>query len=250
MKEDIQLTAEEANVTFTIRTGKTINESPFYIENNSNNIKVIYPISMKGYVVTEPMVNFTSDLYNFYYTSSDHKVGQKSLTTTLSENGIKVELPPDENLDMITNYAVKEDTNRNMNTIIQVFSYGLIVMISLVSAANVFNTVSTNINLRRREFAMLKTVGMTQKGFNKMMNYECLLYGSRALLLGLPVSVGITYLIYRATTSGFALEFHLPLAAMTIATFSVFLVVFSTMMYSMSKIKNDNPIDALKNENI
>lgn len=250
VKEDIQLTAEEANVTFTIRTGKTINESPFYIENNSNNIKVIYPISMKGYVVTEPMVNFTSDLYNFYYTSSDHKVGQKSLTTTLSENGIKVELPPDENLDMITNYAVKEDTNRNMNTIIQVFSYGLIVMISLVSAANVFNTVSTNINLRRREFAMLKTVGMTQKGFNKMMNYECLLYGSRALLLGLPVSVGITYLIYRATTSGFALEFHLPLAAMTIATFSVFLVVFSTMMYSMSKIKNDNPIDALKNENI
>lgn len=250
VKEDIQLTAAEANVAFTIRTGKTINESPFYIENNSNNIKVIYPISMKEYVVTEPMVNFTSDLYNFYYTSSDHKVGQKSLTATLSENEIKVELPPDENLDMITNYAVKEDTNRNMNTIIQVFSYGLIVMISLVSAANVFNTVSTNINLRRREFAMLKTVGMTQKGFNKMMNYECLLYGSRALLFGLPVSVGITYLIYRATTSGFALEFHLPLGAMAIATFSVFLVVFSTMMYSMSKIKNDNPIDALKNENI
>lgn len=144
MKEDIQLTAEEANVTFTIRTGKTINESPFYIENNSNHIKVIYPISMKEYVVTEPMVNFTSDLYNFYYTASDHKMGQKSLTGTLSEHGIKVELPPDENLDMVTNYAVKEDTNRNMNMIMQVFSYGLIVMISLVSAANVFNTASSN----------------------------------------------------------------------------------------------------------
>lgn len=250
IKPDIELTAEEADVQFTIRTGKTINESPFYIENNSNNIKVIYPISMKEYVVTVPMVNFTSDLYNFYYTSSDHKVGQKSLTSTLSENGIEVELPPDENLDMITNYAVKEDTNRNVNSIMQVFSYGLIVMISLVSAANVFNTVSTNVNLRRREFAMLKTVGMTQNGFNKMMNYECLLYGSRALLLGLPVSVGITYLIYRVTTSGFAMDFHLPWSAMAIATFSVFLVVFSTMMYSMSKIKKDNPIDALKNENL
>lgn len=249
-KEDIQLTAEEANVTFTIRTGKTIDESPFYIENNSNNIKVIYPISMKKFVVTEPMVNFTSDLYNFYYTSSEHQLGQKSLTGTLSENGIKVELPPDENLDMITNYAVKEDTNRNMNTIMQVFSYGLIVMISLVSAANVFNTISTNINLRRREFAMLKTVGMTEKGRNKMMNYECLLYGSRALLLGLPVSVAITYLIYRVTASGFALEFHLPLGAMAIATCSVFLVVFVTMVYAMYKIKKDNPMDALKNENI
>ena len=205
---------------------------------------------MKDSVVTEPMVNFTSDLYNFYYTSSEHQIGQKSLISTLSENGIKVELPPDENLDMVTNYAIKEDTNRNMNTIMQVFSYGLIIMISLVSAANVFNTISTNINLRRREFAMLKTVGMTEKGFYKMMNYECLLYGSRALLFGLPVSAGIAYLIYRATTSGFALEFHLPWRAMVIATFSVFLVVFITMIYAMSKMKKNNPIDALKNENI
>ena len=91
---------------------------------------------------------------------------------------------------------------------------------------------------------------MTEKGFNKMMNYECLLYGSRALLLGLPVSVGITYLIYRITTSGFAIEFHLPWSAMAIAIFSVFLVVFVTMVYAMRKIKKDNPIDALKNENI
>ena len=113
-----------------------------------------------------------------------------------------------------------------------------------------FNTISTNINLRRREFAMLKTVGMTQKGFDTMMNYECLLYSSRALLLGLPVSVGITYFIYRVTTSGFAIEFHLPWSAMVIATFSVFFVVFITMMYSMKKIREENLIDVLKNENI
>lgn len=68
------------------------------------------------------------------------------------------------------------------------FSYGFIVLISLIAAANVFNTISTNISLRRREFAMLKSVGMTAKGFNHMMNFECLLYGSRALLLGLPLS--------------------------------------------------------------
>ena len=91
VKEDIILTAEEADVTFTIRTGKTINESPFYIENNSNNIKVIYPISMKGSVVTEPMVNFTSDLYNFYYISSEHRVGQNSLTNTLSTTALHLE---------------------------------------------------------------------------------------------------------------------------------------------------------------
>ncbi len=251
-KAGITLTSEEANIPFTIQIGKTIEESPFYVEYNSYNIKVIYPISMKDYVITEPMMGLTSNQYNYYYTSFEHKTGQASLTETLSENGVKVKLPPDMGADaeIITNYAVKEDTNRNLNTIMQVFSYGFIVMISIVSAANVFNTVFTNINLRRREFAMLKTVGMTQKGFKKMMNYECLLYGSRALLLGLPVSIGITYLIYRSVTSGFAIDFHLPWSSMAIAAISVFIVVFSTMMYSIAKMKKDNPIETLKNENL
>ena len=130
------------------------------------------------------------------------------------------------------------------------FSYGFIVLISLIAAANVFNTISTNISLRRREFAMLKSVGMTQKGFNKMMNFECLLYGSHALLFGLPVSCGVTYLIYLAIMEGFETTFHLPWTAIGIAVLSVFLVVGATMMYSMSKVKKDNPIDALKNENL
>ena len=97
---------------------------------------------------------------------------------------------------------------------------------------------------------MLKSVGMTQSGFNKMMNFECLLYGSKALLLGLPVSCGVTYLIYLAIMSGYETSYHLPWTAISIAVLCVFLVVGATMMYSMSKVKNDNPIDALKNENL
>ena len=70
------------------------------------------------------------------------------------------------------------------------------------------------------------------------------------MLLGLPVSCGVTYLIYLAIMQGYEAKFHLPWTAIGIATLSVFLVVFITMMYSMSKIKRDNPIDALKNENL
>ena len=36
---------------------------------------------------------------------------------------------------------------------------------SLVAVANIFNTISTNLFLRRREFAMLRSAGITQKGF-------------------------------------------------------------------------------------
>ena len=151
---------------------------------------------------------------------------------------------------LLLNASEMLEENRSYIFVANMFAYTFIIMISLIAVANVFNTISTNISLRRREFAMLKSVGMTQKGFSRMMNYECLLYGSKALLLGLPVSCGITYLIYRAVTTAYETSFHLPWAAIGIAVLSVFLVVFATMMYSMSKVKKDNPIDALKNENL
>ena len=97
---------------------------------------------------------------------------------------------------------------------------------------------------------MLKSVGMTQKGFNKMMNFECFLYGFKGLIYGLPVSIGITYLIYRSIESGWETKFFIPWHSIVIAVGSVFAVVFSTMVYSMSKIRKDNVIDALKNENL
>ena len=83
-----------------------------------------------------------------------------------------------------------------------------------------------------------------------MMNYECLLYGTRALALGLPVSLLVTIFIWKSVSGSIELAFALPWAAMAIATAGVFAVVGVTMLYAMGKIKKDNPIDALKNENL
>ena len=124
------------------------------------------------------------------------------------------------------------------------------MLISLIAVANVFNTVTTNINLRRRDFAMLRSVGMEEKGMRKMLNFECVLYGTKALIYGLPVAVAVTYLIYRTVLNGIDVTFTIPWKAVAIAVFSVFAVVFSTMMYSMKKLKNDNPVETLKNENL
>ena len=140
--------------------------------------------------------------------------------------------------------------NRNLLLIVDVFSYGFIVLISLISVANVFNTISTNVSLRRREFAMLKSVGMTPGGFNRMINFECLFYGLKALLFGLPVSAGVCWLISKAVGQGVALGFQIPWNAFIIAVAAVFLVVFVTMMYAMSKVRRENIVDALKNENL
>ena len=238
----IELPYEESFAKYTLRSEKTIEEAPFFVSRSTPvAINMIYPYSMLESVVPEAALNQFRNT-EYFLTSSNHTASFENLATVLTENGLSSR--------QLFDYAANAETNRNVITIIRVFAYGFIVLISLIAAANVFNTISTNISLRRREFAMLKSVGMTQKGFRRMMNYECLLYGSKALLLGLPVSCGITYLIYRAVTTAYETSFHLPWAAIGIAVLSVFLVVFATMMYAMSKVKKDNPIDALKNENL
>jgi len=238
----IELPYGESFAKYTLRSEKTIEEAPFFVSRSTPvAINMIYPYSMLESVVPEAALNQFRNT-EYFLTSSNHTASFENLATVLTENGLSSR--------QLFDYAANAETNRNVVTIIRVFAYGFIVLISLIAAANVFNTISTNISLRRREFAMLKSVGMTQKGFRRMMNYECLLYGSKALLLGLPVSCGITYLIYRAVTTAYETSFHLPWAAIGIAVLSVFLVVFATMMYSMSKVKKDNPIDTLKNENL
>ena len=238
----IELPYEESFAKYTLRSEKTIEEAPFFVSRSTPvAINMIYPYSMLESVVPKAALNQFRNT-EYFLTSSDHTASFENLATMLTENGLSSR--------QLFDYAANAETNRNVITIIRVFAYGFIVLISLIAAANVFNTISTNISLRRREFAMLKSVGMTQKGFRRMMNCECLLYGSKALLLGLPVSCGITYLIYRAVTTAYETSFHLPWAAIGIAVLSVFLVVFATMIYAMRKAKKDNPIDALKNENL
>lgn len=241
--ETYEVDGNEKTINYSLRTGKTIKEKPFYIsKDTTSNIIVVYPESMKDYVL--PLDQGVRQYFwqSFYLTSDNYQKSFENLEKSLSENGF------DET--MLINYAEQVEQSRNIVTIIKVFAYGFIVLISLIAAANVFNTISTNINLRRREFAMLKSVGMTASGFRKMMNYECLLYGFRSLLYGLPASAGVSYLIYLVVMEGYETNFQMPWTAMGIASVCVFAVVFITMLYSMKKLNGDNPIDILKDENL
>jgi putative ABC transport system permease protein len=134
--------------------------------------------------------------------------------------------------------------------LMSVFTYGFIVLITAICMANIFNTISTSIALRKREFAMLKSVGMTPKGFSKMLNYESLFYGVKSLLYGLPLSIVIMYLIYNSVGYTFSYSFTLPWSSILFVIGAVFVMVISAMLYSSSKIKQDSIIDALKQENI
>ncbi|MEH7353473.1 ABC transporter permease [Neobacillus drentensis] len=137
-----------------------------------------------------------------------------------------------------------------MIMLMSVFTYGFIALITAISIANIFNTISTSISLRKREFAMLKSVGMTPKGFNKMINYESIFYGIKSLLYGLPISIAVMYLIHRAMMNSFSYGFTLPWISMIYVVAAVFIIVGSAMLYSSSKVKKENIVDTLKQENI
>jgi ABC-type transport system, involved in lipoprotein release, permease component len=142
------------------------------------------------------------------------------------------------------------EDNTNMIFIANVFAYTFIIMISLIAAANVFNTISTNIKLRRRELAMLRSIGISERGFQKMMNFECAFYGIRALGFGLPLAMLFSWLVYKGISGGGAddINFVIPWAGIGISIFSVLFIVFITMLYATSKIKKENIIDALRDD--
>lgn len=148
---------------------------------------------------------------------------------------------------LLLNCAEAYEQYQNYIFIANIFSYIFIILISLIAAANVFNTISTNIRLRKRELAMLRSVGMSDKDFNKMMRFECALYGTKALAIGIPLSLAASVLIVKEMMTADA-RFILPWASVGISALSVFLIIFITMMYAVSKIKKENIIDALRDE--
>ena len=148
-------------------------------------------------------------------------------------------------------YNVHEilEENRNIAFIVNLFSTVFILMISLIAVANVFNTISTNIKLRRREFAMLRSVGMSDRDFNKMMRFECVLYGARTMLWGLPLAGILSWLIYKGMAlGGGSVDFVFPWGNMGISVLGVLIIVSITMLYAVSKIKKENIIDTLRDE--
>lgn len=221
-------------------------------------IKIMYPMSVYMGMFNPVMSNlngiaydddtnvytemFNSVMCYYYFQTKNPSQAYTQIENYLTEKGMT-----SDEYTLMNIYEMNE-SDRNMVVIIKVFSYGFIILISLIALANVFNTISTNIMLRRREFAMLKSVGMTKKGFRKMMNFECVLYGIKSLMWGIPAAFVVTWFIYKSIARGLDTAFYLPWTSVAIAIGSVFAVVFATMIYSMRKINRDNPIDALKND--
>lgn len=171
--------------------------------------------------------------------TDEHKEVAENLTTLLNEN------------DFGGNYVSDNvDALETMNTvifIIQVFVYGFITLISLITIANIINTISANIALRRKEFAMLKSVGTTPKGFSKMVSLESVFYALKAVIFGVPISVLISVVLNKMLGES-SIPYHFDIKLYLSVVIIVFVLISITMIYSVRKLKDDNIIEALKED--
>lgn len=233
--EEKRVPADECVRRTPLTVGGTVTTAPLGFAGRS--LKLFYPYSMRGRVMGGEEL-FETD---FAFKVENHAEAMERMTERLAAMDLDT--------SRLRDYAESKNSLRMLVTVVNVFAYGFIVLISLIAAANVFNTVSTGIALRRRELAMLRSVGLGDRGFMRMMNYECLIYGVKALLWGLPASVAMTFAIYCVTNMQADLPFFIPPAAVIVAVLSVFAVVFASMLYAAAKVRKENVVEALKNEN-
>lgn len=179
-------------------------------------------------------------IYNLNINSSKYEDLYRELNERYDTHNISIGSPKME---------LKEE--QNIILAIKILLYGFISLVTLIGVTSVFNTIYTSINLRRKEFAMLRSIGLTPKGFNKMILFESLFFGLKSLVYALPVSMIFVILIHNSM-SGFAVNdgIIIPWKSIILVIFGVFTVVLLAMGYSVQKIKKENILNAIRDENI
>jgi len=218
-----------------ITAAAVITDRPYYLDAYTG-LQLIMPYSIGSILFAEAGSNYN---VSYLAVAEDHAKGAEEMQKLLDEKELGA---------WVNDRAAGAEQIRALVRVLNVFSYGFIILIALISVTNVFNTISTNVMIRKREYAMLRSVGMTEKGIRKMTNYECLIYGWKSLSWGLVLSAVIVFFMYRLLGSAVTLAFRIPWGAFAIASFSVFAVVFVTMLYATNRLKKDNLVETLRSE--
>lgn len=219
---------------------------------DNTNIEIGYvtdtlPFGFKG--ENNPIIIFISDeMYDKLFKTSYLEIYYKSLDASKLQDNIEEYLKGETyNLDNIDENV---KIMNNLFTLVAIFLYGFIIVISLIGITNIFNTITTSMSLRKREFAMLKSIGMTSKEFNRMIRLESLFLGLKSLFFGIPIGLILSYLIYYFLKEDSGIKYEIPYLAIIISVIVVFILIMTLMKYSIGKISKQNTIETIRNENI
>lgn len=206
---------------------------------NNNDIVMIIPEGYFG-----DLTEFNDGIRKIAYFDLDNSENFGKKVDSLIEQG-KIEHDAYNDIREAVRYT------RNMIFVARLLVYGFVSLVSLIGVTSVFNTLYTSIHLRRREFAVLRSIGLTTGGFNRMLRFECFFFGLKSLVYSLPVSAAFIVLIngIMEDVTSFG-EIIWPVGSIVIVIFAVFFIIFVTTMYATRKMKKENIMDAIREENI
>ena len=228
---NLYIESNETNINLSV--GVISDVRPFGLQKNTE--EVYFVVSDEYY----DKINGGSQYYNVYFDSSNASKLQEDIDKILKDERYSVD-NKEENVRIM----------RNLILLIGIFLYGFITVIILISVTNIFNTITTSMELRKPEFAMLKSVGMTSKEFNRMIRLESIFVCIKSLIFGIPIGLAISYVIYLLLSQNEDLKFEVPFNGIIISSIFVLLLISILMKYSISKINKQNTIETIRNENI
>ena len=220
--------------------GALLPAAPAGTARESSMLSLIYPESMRDVILPETAALRAEQTTVYSIMAADNAAAEQEIYRYLEDAGI---------IGDLYNEAAERENFRMALKILEVFSACFILLMALIAVVNVYNTISTNIRLRRREFAVLKSVGMGKRDFSRMMLCESLLYISRSLVLGLALAFLFTYAVYRVVGQSLTASFYVPWISVLIAVAGVILIVLLTAGRAAGRRKGETLADELKLEN-
>lgn len=137
-------------------------------------------------------------------------------------------------------------SQRDLMLIGKILFFGFATILALISLTNIYNTLISSLRFRRKEFAMLRSIGMEEKSFRRMIRFESYFYAFKLLLYGIPLGLLSSFVIHRQLISVTEFSFRIPLLHFAMASLVVTAVLILIMNLGSKEARRGNILDTLK----
>lgn len=230
------LQLEKDDKSISLEIAAITQETPMGLPSYNGAYLIVSEDFMNQYLI---LTDSTINSYTLYINASNDKEVENYLKENYSDSYF-----------YMSNISNEEREQKTILMSISIFLYAFIIVTSLVGITNIFNVITTSIELRQKEFAHLKAIGMTNKEFHKMIQLEGIFLGIKSLIIGLLLGIILSFFIHLAFSTNVIIDYILPTNGIIISILAVSILIWCIMRYSFHKINRQNIIETMRKDTI
>ena len=239
-EKDIKLNFNKEDIT-KVKVVAIVNTPPYGFFVNPKHLKIITTKDVLGNIARKDMNKILLDQIQ----SAEIELKDKS---TADEFQKWIQPFGDRFGVKIINHVQQMEEQKSSLLQIKILMYGFIVVVSLIGAVNIINTITTNLILRKKEIASLSAIGMTYKNIKKMILTEGILYGLYGSIYGVIVGTLLSYAMFSNMTNIMKFKWPIPWQSICIAVGTSIFIGLISVIRPLNRIKKSNIIDVIKAE--